>query len=205
MNIAQKFSGNLASAASVVALCGLLGCASGARVDKDPNVNLGSYQTFGWFQVAPPPAPPPAVPPAEGQPAAPPPQEIASIAAQRTRNEVAAALQAKGYTLSDTNPDFRVNYVVNILERPRESPFRIGIGAGRSSGNASGSVGVSVPVGKRTETTGILTIDVIDPKRNAQVWTGTYEGKLFSDQLSEENTKLWVGYVLEKFPKQGGK
>jgi len=64
----------------------------------------------------------------------------------------------------------------------------------------SGGVGVSVPVGKSTNTMGTMTIDIIDATRNAQVWTGSYEQKIPKDALTDEDAKKIVSTILARFP-----
>jgi hypothetical protein len=115
-------------------------------------------------------------------------------------NAVVAALQAKGYTLNETSPDFRVSYAFNVYEKQKDSGMRIGVGAGGGGGNMSGGVGMSIPVGKTKNTVGTMTIDIIDATRNAQVWTGTYERKVEPEGVSDENANKIVTTILERFP-----
>jgi hypothetical protein len=76
----------------------------------------------------------------------------------------------------------------------------IGIGAGGGSGNVGGGVGLSIPVGKRTENVALMTIDIVDAKRNAQVWTGSTEERIKGDNASDEAVNAMVGKILARFP-----
>jgi hypothetical protein len=164
----------------------LSACASQpkVRVDQDANTNFGSYKTFAWFSMEV----------KEGAPA------VDPLSGQRIRSAVSDALQAKGYTLAEANPDFRVSYVLHVYERPKESGMRIGVGAGGGSGNVGGGVGLSIPVGKRNESVAALTVDIIDAARNAQVWTASYEEKLKDKDVSDAEAQTLVSTVLAKYP-----
>lgn len=81
--------------------------------------------------------------------------------------------------------------------------MRIGLGAGGGSGHVGGGVGLSIPVGKRTESIGAMTVDVVDPRRKAQIWTGSYESKVEPGEISEEDAQRLVSTVLEKYPARG--
>jgi hypothetical protein len=179
----------------------LVACATPpkVRVDKDSSTNFASYKTFAWLGVR---NSPPAATAAPGHPITP---EGNSIAENRVRNAVIEVLQAKGYVLTNGNPDFRVSYALNVYEKHKDSGMRIGLGAGGGGGNMSGGVGVSVPVGKATDTMGTMTIDIIDATRNAQVWTGAYEQKIGKDALTDEDAKKIVSTILARFPTDSAK
>ena len=121
------------------------------------------------------------------------------MAHNRMRGAIQSNLQEKGYTIDENAPNFKVSYALSVFDRPKSSGMSIGLGAGRSTGNASGGVGVSMPLGSRTETVALLTVDIIDAGRNAQVWTGSYE-KRVRDAVTDEDAKELVTKILEKFP-----
>jgi hypothetical protein len=173
--------------AQFVILIAIVGCASApkVRVDKDSHVNFANYKTFAWFE-------PQAA--TKDQP------KTDSLVSQRVRSTVIAAMQSKGYSLAEAQPDFRVSYVLNVYERPKESGMRLGVGAGGGSGNVAGGVGLSIPIGKRTEFVGAMTIDIIDGKRNSQVWTGSYEMIVKSRDISDTDASKLVGTILAKYP-----
>jgi hypothetical protein len=197
------FTINLSKALAMAMVFALAtSCASGpkVRVDKDPNTNFAAYKTFAW--LAPQKEAPKEEPkPIAGKESAPPtPPETNSLVENRVRTAVIAALQAKGCTLNEAQPDFRVSYVLNAYEKPKESGMRIGIGAGGSSGNVGGGVGLSIPIGKRTNLMGAMTIDIVDAARNAQVWTGSYEDKVEGDGISDATAQKLVNTILARFP-----
>jgi len=170
----------------VATLVLIAGCATPpkVRVDKDSHTDFASYKTFAWFEST----------------AAIEPQKTSTLVGERVRAAVIAALQSKGYVLSEVQPDFRVSYLLNAYERPRESGMRLGLGAAGSSGNVGGGVGVSIPLGKRTEIAAAMTLDIIDGKRNAQVWTGTYETVVSDVDIKDTDANLLVAAILAKFP-----
>jgi hypothetical protein len=194
---------NLNKSVAIAALLALAACASPpkVRVDKDTSVNFASYKTFSWLGASK--SAPPAAATATTEHSITP--EGNSIAENRVRTAVIAALQAKGYSLSEANPDFRVSYVLNVYEHHKDSGMRIGLGAGGSSGNMGGGVGLSIPVGKTKNLMGAMTIDVIDSAKNAQVWTGSYEQQVASDGLSDENANKIATTILSRFPNDPGK
>ena len=206
MTIVKRFPVILVATSLALASCA---SAPKVRVDKDSSVNFAAFNTFGWLEPATEPTPQekpaPIAGEKPGEKAAPEPikHETSSLSAQRVRAAVIAALQAKGYTLDETNPDFRVSYVLNVYERPKDSGMRIGLGAGGGSGHVGGGVGLSIPVGKRTESIGAMTVDVVDPRRKAQIWTGSYESKVEPGEISEEDAQRLVSTVLEKYPARG--
>jgi Domain of unknown function (DUF4136) len=201
MNTASKIA--LLSLAAVL----LTACASApkVRVDKDATVNFANYKTFAWLALPKEPAKeePKPIPGQDVKPAATP--EANSLVENRVRAAVIAALQAKGYTLNEAAPDFRVSYVFNVYERPKDSGMSIGIGAGGGSRNVRGGVGFSIPIGKRTNMMGAMTIDIIDVPRNAQVWTGSYEDRVEDGGLSDASAGKLVTTILARFPTDVGK
>jgi hypothetical protein len=174
----------------------LAACASPPKVhvDKDSSVNFAGYKTFALLgpQASPPPG--------AGQPHKSAPPESNSIAENRMRAAVIAALQTKGYSLNEVSPDFRVSYIFNTYESHKDSGMRIGLGAGGGGGHMAGGVGVSVPVGATKNTMGAMTIDIIDGTRNAQVWTGSYEQKVPQAGMSDDAAKKLVDTILARFP-----
>ena len=194
----------------VATICLLAACASEpkVRIDKDANVNFAEYKTFAWY--TPPPAPSAAAQSdaaaksetadesaKEAKPAA---SKVNSLTESRVHTAIADVLTAKGYVFDADSPGFRVNYLLNVSERPKDSGMRIGLGAGGGSGNVAGGVGLSIPIGKRTNTVGAMTIDIIDSQRNSQVWTGFYEAVLKEETLSDADAKRLAETILAKFP-----
>lgn len=171
------------------ALTLLAACANGpkVRVDQDSHAQFASYKTYAWSQ------------PKSGDESKP----LVTLNDQRARASLDAALQAKGYALDETHADIRVNYVFNVYERPKQSGMRIGLGAGGGSGNVGGGVGVSLPIGKRTETVGAMTVNVIDAARGEQVWFGSSELVLAGNVATDAEVKILTDQILAKYPASG--
>jgi hypothetical protein len=191
MNTANKTTWLTLTACMLLAACA---SPPKVRVDKDSSVNFAGYKTFALL------GPQSSPPPGAGQPNRSAPPESNSIAENRMRVAVIAALQSKGYSLNEISPDFRVSYIFNMYESHKDSGMRIGLGAGGGGGHMAGGVGVSVPVGATKNTMGAMTIDIIDGTRNAQVWTGTYEQKVPQAGMSDDAAKKFVDTILARFP-----
>lgn len=190
MNVA--FPERQARLATVMLVMLLAACTSTpkARVDQDSHVNFANYKTFAW--VEPKPADEAAAK-----------ATVTTLAGQRVRTSVTAALQAKGYTLDETHPDVRVTSILNVYDRPKQSGMSIGLGAGGGSGNVGGGIGVSLPVGKRNETVGAMTVDVIDATRNEQVWTGSYEMIVSEKGATDADVQTMTDAIMAKYPVSG--
>lgn len=150
---------------------------SKVHVDK-ADVDLGMCRTFAWHAQS------------EG---------IASLTDQRVSAAVMAALEAKGYTAVTENPDCRVSYVFAAHETSTKSGPSVGVGAGGGFGGIGGGVGVNLPIGRKKQT-GTITIDVIDAARNAQIWSGSLDGKFKAAELTEAEAKNVVSTVLAEYP-----
>jgi hypothetical protein len=128
-------------------------------------------------------------------------QQPASFTEQRMQREIMARLKEKGYSeASDkAKADCRVTYVLDVHEAARGKPS-VGVGAGGGSGGIGGGIGVSLPIGKRNQQSGTFAIDVIDAKKNAQVWSGSIDGSFSKAELNEDDAREVVAKVLERFP-----
>jgi hypothetical protein len=126
-------------------------------------------------------------------------EDPASILDQRVRAAIMSTLQTKGYKEVTANPDCRVAYVFASQEASRKSGPSIGVGVGGGSGGIGGGIGIGLPIGRKKQT-GTITIDVIDPARNAQIWSGSLDGALKSAELTEAEAKKWVSKVLAEYP-----
>lgn len=127
-------------------------------------------------------------------------KKTSTLVGDRIKSAIVGALQSKGYRQSDATADVRVSYMLNVYERPKQSGMRLGVGAGGGSGNVGGGVGLSIPLGKRTEIAGAMTIDIIDAKRNAQVWTGSYETIVSNLDITDTDANNLVAVILAKYP-----
>jgi hypothetical protein len=189
----RKLAHVLTISATIVAMTAALfsGCSSPpkARIDKDSQADFASYKTYGWMDAKPAGAAEPA--------------QVSTLSTTRVRAAISKTMQAKGYTLDEAHPDVRVSYAFHIYQRPKESGMRIGLGAGGGSGNVAGGVGVSVPVGKSTESRGAMSLDFVDVARNAQVWTGSYDMRVSDKETKDTEIQKLVDTILAKYPVHG--
>ena len=58
-------------------------------------------------------------------------------------------------------------------------------------------------IGKRNETVGAMTVEVIDATRNAQVWTGVYETIVSESGASDADVQKLTDAILAKYPVSG--
>jgi hypothetical protein len=166
-------------------LCACSSTGPTVRVDKAPDVDVSQYQSFGWLvPVNKPPG---------------------TLTEQRVQAAISEVLRAKGYAEDTQHPDMEVTYTLKTYDRPKSSGMSVGIGAGGGSGHVGGGVGISLPIGKRRETAGTMSVDVFDAARKAQVWTGSLDTTFERPDLTPEDAKRAVGEILKKFPNRGQK
>lgn len=181
------------------ALCALLltvlaGCASGPsiRVDGDPSVNFGAYRSFGFFE-----------------PLATDKAGYSTLLTARLKDAARREMTAKGYTYDEANPELRLNFNVNLVDKTeiRSSPS-VSAGYGYY-GYRGGMYGAWGGYPYDVETTnykqGTLTVDVVDAARKALVWQGVAEGRI--TQKVRENpagaVDAVVTQILAGFPARG--
>jgi hypothetical protein len=163
----------------LLALC-LVACASSAprvRVDK-ADTDFSKCQTFDWLPSS---------------------KEATSLTEQRVRAAAIEQLQAKGYTQSTDKPDCRFTYVLSTSEIPQSKP-RVGVGAGGGSAGVSGGIGISLPIGKRNQSRGTFTMDVVDVASNSQIWAGSIDAEFEASEPSDQEAAAVVKRVLAEFP-----
>lgn len=144
----------LTAALTVALLAGaLVGCSSvQVSHDYDTNRDFSKLKTYAWVP----------------RPAA---RDPETLDEQRIHTAVDAALQAKGYVLTESTPDFRTAFHVATKQKIDVKDWGYGGGPydrrwGRSN----------VEVTEYEE--GTLVIDVVDPKTNNMMWRGTARARL---------------------------
>lgn len=175
----RKFIGRWSICCATAAL-GLSACAttsSAVRVDKG-EADLSKCQTFDWLPAS---------------------NEAASFTEQRVRSEVLTQLQAKGYTQSTDKPDCRITYALSTQAKPKSRPS-VGVGAGGGSGGVGGGIGVSLPIGRKNQQSGTLTLDVVDVSKNQQIWSGSLDTSFAAAELTEDEARNAVRKILAEFP-----
>ena len=172
----------LCVAVSVVVLSG---CASRPeiRLDKDPNIDLGGYQTFAFFD-----------------PVATDKSRYTTLVSGRLKDATRNELERRNYVYSETNPDLRVNFYLNVVDRQevRTSPASFG---------PLGRVWLT-DIDTVNYRQGTLSVDVVDPRKNLLVWQGIAEGRISRKALENPGPVIeqTVGEVFAGFPlnRQGG-
>ncbi|HKE45280.1 MAG TPA: DUF4136 domain-containing protein [Steroidobacteraceae bacterium] len=168
------------------------GCASSPpepHTMRDPQANFSAFKTFGWAEEQNSQA--------TGQPV--------TIVDSTIRAAITDELQRKGYeeAASGTKPDLVLNYETGKAEKLKSSPFRIGVGVGGYGSSGGAGVGASSS-GVKNVIEGALTLRVIDPARNAEVWNGNVSRELGKGNVDPALVNSAVAELLRDFPARAG-
>jgi hypothetical protein len=164
----------------------LLGCATRAHTDFDPNAQFDHYRTFAWLTP-------------EGEMAEATSSQADPLLLRRIREAIERDLVAKGYRRVDdrADADFVVGFSIASKEKlqPR-SQVSVGIGSwGRHGGWA-----VSAPVAAESQSEGTLSIDVFDGRSQQPVWHGSASKPISPSTDREVLVNDVVGAILAEFP-----
>lgn len=165
------------------------GCASAppqAVSMQSPQANFAAFRTFGWGA------------PATTQDAAQP----LSILDSDIREAIASGLQRKGYeaAAAGTTPDMVLHYETGKAEVTKGSPISIGVGVGSYGSRGGVGVGTSSS-GTRSVMEGTLTLSVVDPAQNVEVWNGRVSRELGNNGTPNAALiRSAVGDLLRDFP-----
>ncbi len=170
----------------------LAGCSSlNVNTDFDPTAisRVGSFQSYAWLPH-----------PAGGDTRA-----NNSLVEGRLMRAVDAALQAKGYRLVQSNPDFLVGWHAGLEDRVDVQRINSYYGYRWSRWGRGGGVWTSdTYVTEYTQ--GTLILDIVDADANELVWRGAGEGKVNLDSTPQERERRIqeaVDKILEDFPPGG--
>lgn len=158
-----------------------VGCASrpDVRLDQDPQVDLRSYRTFGFYE-----------------PAATERAGYTSLLNSRLQQATRSQLEKQHYVYSESNPDLRVNVMVQVADRVelRSMPSSRGFYGYRGWGHG----GVETVDYRQ----GTLRIDLVDNQRRALVWQGVAEGRLDSKSIHNPgpSVDVAVSEIFARFP-----
>ena len=155
------------SAALLLAACSGISTST----DYDPAVNFSAFSTYDWID-------------SEGQ--------VDNLTSSRVRQSVDAALTAKGFTQSTSNPDLAVSYQITTAERRSFNTVNSGWGGGYR--------GAGWGVGVGTSTT---TEQVWNEGTKNLVWTGTATTDIDSSRSPQERQELIdsaVNKMMGDFP-----
>ncbi|MFT5789853.1 MAG: hypothetical protein ACI8SJ_001972 [Shewanella sp.] len=162
----------------------LQGCGSTPKNDYDLNYDFSQLKTFSQIEPA---------------------QTSDPLSAARIQQSIAAALIAQGFIQQDEAADFLVTYGFRVDDKPKDSGFSIGLGAGSWGSSSGASIGttVDVPVGSDTAKIQTIQIDVLAPQTQKLIWRGS-DTFSFDDGGEEkaQETNATVGKILALFPPQ---
>jgi Domain of unknown function (DUF4136) len=163
-----------ATLAAIAALAA--GCATKAdvRTDQEPGSDLKAYQTFAFYESANP--------------------AYMSLLEKHLRHAARTQLERQQYRYDERNPDLRVNYALQVLDKQEvQSTSR-----GHLGYRAWAYSGVETVDYKQ----GTLAIDLVDAKRNALVWRAVAEGRLDHKAMEQPQATIdaVVGEMFTRFP-----
>jgi hypothetical protein len=175
--------GVLAAGACLV----LTACAApkiNTRTQSDPSVNLASYKTYNFV--------------------AEPGTNRGGYSTPITgffKNAISRELNARGYTLSESNPDLLINFNTNAREQVdiRSTPsMNYGVGYGyygyRGGMYATGPIYGGTDVSTVRYKQGTANIDVVDAAKKQLVWEGVAEGKITDKMM--QNPQATIDTVI---------
>jgi hypothetical protein len=175
---------NRVSIIAAVLLAGA-GCATGPAVlvDQDPNADLRSYRTFGFFDDV----------------ATDRDTRYSTLVTEHLKKATRTELERLGYVYVESAPELRVNFFLNVQERQeiRATPTTAGFIGPRLYG-AWGGYDVQTVQYKA----GTLSIDLVDARRNSLVWQGHVEGRVRKEAIENPSSALGkiVAEIFSNFP-----
>jgi len=169
----------------------LAACATSPRVrtDYDRAANFSSYRTYNFTSEL-------------GTDRA----GYSTLITAHFKRAVSHEMEARGYRLSDDNPDLLVNFFASSRERTdvRSSPrFAWGVGYyGYRRGLYSAWPLYDRDVDTIHYKVGTASIDVVDARRKQLIWEGTAEGRLTQKMLDDPGPAIdkAVADIFSKYP-----
>ena len=161
----------------------LVGACSGISTSTgyDPAVNFSAFSTYDWID-------------SEGQ--------VDNLTSSRVRQSVDAAMAAKGFTQSTSNPDLAVSYQVTSAERRSFNTVNAGWGGGYSRSGWGMGMGTSTTT-EQVWQEGSLILGIFDTGTKNLVWTGTATTDIDPSRSPQERQELIdsaVGKMMGDFP-----
>lgn len=178
-------------APAVALLACLIGCSSGPsiRADQDPAADFSGYRTYNF--VAEP-----------GTDRA----GYSTLVTAHFKNAVRQEMAARGFTLSEQDPDLLLNFFTSMRERTdtRSAP---GVFLGTRYYRDRFGAYTAWPLYSRevdstTYRVGTASIDVVDAKRQQLVWEGVAEGRLTDEVMENPGPAITktVAEIFARFP-----
>jgi hypothetical protein len=154
-DITRSIAKSVACVLLALPLLAATGCASRPeiRLDKNPSLELASYRTFGFYD-----------------PVATDKSLYTTILTGRLKKATRDELERRNFVYSEQNPDLKVNFSVNVVDRQelRSTP------TGGFWGARFGLEDLET-VNYRQ---GTLMVDMVDAGKQELVWRGVAEGRL---------------------------
>ena len=168
----------------IIILLIMTSCVSvSVNTDYDKNTNFTEYKTYAFYKKGIDNV------------------KISDFDKRRILKAIDSVMVTKNFTKSDT-PDMMINFYTDAEKDVTLNSYYAGYGFGWGYG---WGWGMGYPFGGGTYTStsikGILTIDVIDTKRNELIWQGTGSGTL--NQNREQKDRIvnnFVSQILLSFP-----
>jgi len=118
---------------------------------------------------------------------------------KRLLNALDNALQANGYSLSET-PDFFID--IKSSEYQEAARNNVGVGLGGTGGSIGGGISLGIPVGQN-KLNRQITFEFVDENKNGLFWQAVSESSYSPNASPEKREALFVAVVtkvLEGFP-----
>jgi hypothetical protein len=149
--------------------------------DYDPAVSFSAFSTYDWID-------------SEGQ--------VDNITSSRVRQSVDAALTAKGFTQSTSNPDLAVSYQITTAERRSFNTVNAGWGGGYRGAGWGMGMGTSTTT-EQVWNEGSLILGIFDTGTKNLVWTGTATTDIDPSRSPADRQRVIddaVGKMMADFP-----
>ncbi|MBT8461967.1 MAG: DUF4136 domain-containing protein [Gemmatimonadetes bacterium] len=164
----------------------LVGACSGisTSTDYDPQVDFTAFSTYDWVD-------------SQG--------DVDNITSSRIRQSVDAALAAKGFSQSASEPDVAVSYQVSSAERRSFNTVNAGWGGGYGWGGWGMGMGTSTTT-ENVWQEGSLILGIFDTGTKNLVWTGTATTDIDPSRSPADRQKVIddaVGKLMADFPPGG--
>lgn len=159
-------------------------CSVSSHAEKAAGTDLSKYKTFNWTT-------------SERKSKA-----SSEIVENNIKAMVAAALEKKGLSQADLNPDLILDYSVTLPRNERQKRPA----SGRTGGRARVSIQPGVVTGNRNRneraSQGTLTINMLDADTKKLVWQGWANDDMNSRNITTKQVKNEVKAIFKKFDNQ---
>ena len=161
----------------LILLVSMASCGSSAVVDYDKSADFSTLDSYDYY---------PGIQ-----------SGLTPFDDRRMMRAIDSVMESRGLRQS-INPDLLVNFYTE--EYLTESNTTIGIGIGGGSGNVGYGVSGGIPVGGN-EIRQLVTIDVIDVKRDALIWQGVITANI-KENASPEDKEIYFQQIISKLLKE---